>query len=688
MKQKATVFLAVLMCLTVLIAPNVGAQTVTSNAIGQHGGYDYEFWRDSGTGSMVLKDAGTFSCQWSNINNILFRKGKKFDETKTHEQLGNIVIEYAADYNPNGNSYLCIYGWTTDPLVEYYIIESWGSWRPPGASSKGQVTIDGGSYDIYETTRVQEPSIIGTSTFQQYWSVRTSKKTSGTVSVSQHFKTWEKMGMKMGKMYEVATTVEGYQSSGTADVHKNILTIGGSIPDNPIDPIDPVDPGSNMPENPGPNSRDAFSIIEVEEYNAYNSSTMELIGTGDGGEGIGYIESGNSLTFKNIDFGNGASKFTAKVASDVETPTNIEIRLDSATGTRIGSLEVGSTGDWDNYKELSTNISSITGKNNVVLVFTGPVNIDWFTFTKGTGGDTPTPPPGPGANYGDLNGDGYIDSNDYTLLKRYILGISTSIPLDVADLDGDGIVDTNDAVFLRRYVLKIIDKFPAESMSPAPTPTPTPIPKPTVNPNSKLLALTFDDGPDNQLTARILDKLDHYDVPATFFMIGQKINGSTAATVKRVVDSGHEIGNHSWDYDSLNNKSAEQIRRAIEDTNAAILQYSGTTPNFFRPPNLATSNTMFSSIDLVFAGGVTANDWDQSTSAEQRANLILNGVRDGSIILLHDAQPLPHPTAEALDIIIPELKRQGYEFVTLTDLFKLKGVSLTPTGNKMYTSVP
>ena len=81
---------------------------------------------------MTLNSGGTFSCQWSNINNALFRKGKKFNETQTHQQIGNISVTYGCDYQPNGNSYLCVYGWTSDPLVEYYIVDSWGSWRLPG----------------------------------------------------------------------------------------------------------------------------------------------------------------------------------------------------------------------------------------------------------------------------------------------------------------------------------------------------------------------------------------------------------------------------------------------------------------------------------------------------------------------------------------------------------------------------
>ncbi|ANQ52231.2 T9SS type A sorting domain-containing protein [Flammeovirga sp. MY04] len=191
---------------------DVQSQTICNNQIGNQGGYTYEYWKDSGNGCMTLNNGGNFYVSWSNIGNLLARKGKR-------PGVKNQTVTYGANYQPSGNSYLCIYGWTTSPLVEYYIVESWGSWRPPGANAKGSVTTDGGTYDIYETTRVQQPSIQGTKTFQQYWSVRRSKRTSGTVTCANHFNAWASLGMNMGNLYEVSFTVEGYQSSGTCDVY-------------------------------------------------------------------------------------------------------------------------------------------------------------------------------------------------------------------------------------------------------------------------------------------------------------------------------------------------------------------------------------------------------------------------------------------------------------------------------------
>lgn len=155
MKKKfISVLMSALVCTQLFTPVNVSAATTLyDNKTGTEGGYDYELWKDRGNTSMTLTGGGTFECSWSNINNALFRTGRKFDSTKTYQQLGNISVEYGCDYRPNGNSYLCVYGWTVDPLIEYYVVDSWGTWRPPGSTSKGQITVDGGKYDVYETTR-------------------------------------------------------------------------------------------------------------------------------------------------------------------------------------------------------------------------------------------------------------------------------------------------------------------------------------------------------------------------------------------------------------------------------------------------------------------------------------------------------------------------------------------------------
>ncbi len=215
---------------------SVEAQEFNENIIGTADGYGYELWKDKGdTKFFVEPGGGCFSCEWKNINNALFRRGQKFDCTQTYDQLGNISVDYGIDYKPQGNSYMCVYGWTKSPLVEFYIVESWGTWRPPGAPfAIGNVTVDGAVYDIYKTTRVEQPSIDGTQTFDQYWSVRREKpsgegtKREGTISVSKHFDAWKKCGLELGKMYEVALTIEGYQSNGSAVIYKNDLKIEGT----------------------------------------------------------------------------------------------------------------------------------------------------------------------------------------------------------------------------------------------------------------------------------------------------------------------------------------------------------------------------------------------------------------------------------------------------------------------------
>jgi len=191
---------------------------ISGNQTGRQGDYYVEYWKDNGSGTMTLKEGGNFSCEWGQVNTILFRKGIRPGSRYQ-------VVVYTANYQPQGNSYLSIYGWFENPLVEYYIIESWGTWRPPGnVGKKGTVETDGGTYDIYQNSRTG-PSIKGNTTFQQYWSVRQNKRTSGTIFCGNHFKAWEKNGMQIGSFYEVSFNVEAYQSpGGKADVEVLMTT--------------------------------------------------------------------------------------------------------------------------------------------------------------------------------------------------------------------------------------------------------------------------------------------------------------------------------------------------------------------------------------------------------------------------------------------------------------------------------
>jgi endo-1,4-beta-xylanase len=222
MKLKQLNILLSLFLLALFVRYSSAQTTISSNKTGKQGDYYYEYWKDNGTGTMTLGDGGNFSCTWGSVGNILFRKGIR-------PGLKNHIVTYSAiSYKPNGNSYLAIYGWTRSPLVEYYIVESWGSWKPPGSTSKGTVDSDSGTYDIYQMSR-NGANIDGNGPFTQYWSVRKAKKTSGIVTCANHFAAWESKGMKMGSMYEVSLDVEAYQSSGgTADVAMSISTVAGT----------------------------------------------------------------------------------------------------------------------------------------------------------------------------------------------------------------------------------------------------------------------------------------------------------------------------------------------------------------------------------------------------------------------------------------------------------------------------
>lgn len=200
----------------------------------------------------------------------------------------------------------------------------------------------------------------------------------------------------------------------------------------------------------------------------------------------------------------------------------------------------------------------------------------------------------------------------------------------------------------------------------------------------KLIALTFDDGPNTTTTNQVLDLLEAYQAKASFFLIGDNINAESAASVKRAYEMGMEIDNHSRSHSNMSKMTPAELEAEIAYVDEQVTEITGEHTKFFRPPFIDVSQSMYDTIRLPFICGIDCQDYMENVSAQERADHILNGARDGAIVLLHDAAGNDQ-TVEALKIAMPVLAEQGYEFVTLTELFERQGE--TPKKNILYSNV-
>lgn len=212
MKKVCAVAMVILFSIGMLFPSKAMAKTIASNETGWDGLY-YSFWTNGGGNvSMNLNGGGAYQANWRNCGDFTCGKGWKTGSGHT--------ISYWGRYQNSGGGSCGIYGWTTNPLVEYYICDSWNG-VTYNATKVGTVTTDGATYTIYKHQQVNQPSIAGPglATFWQYISVRNNQRVGGTISIQNHFDAWRKCGLNLGTMnYQVLLT-EGWNGSGSSDIH-------------------------------------------------------------------------------------------------------------------------------------------------------------------------------------------------------------------------------------------------------------------------------------------------------------------------------------------------------------------------------------------------------------------------------------------------------------------------------------
>ena len=200
---------------------------------------------------------------------------------------------------------------------------------------------------------------------------------------------------------------------------------------------------------------------------------------------------------------------------------------------------------------------------------------------------------------------------------------------------------------------------------------------------SRYVALTFDDGPSGKYTRALLDGLYDRGVSATFLLCGYRIK-DYPDIARRIFDEGHEIGYHGYTHDPMRNMSRRAIAQELMDTQALLPE--GCRPAFLRPPGGFSSDAVRQVAQArglaILHWSVDPSDWaTQDTGAIEQA--VLKQVQDGDIILLHD---MSHSSVQAALDIVDALLKQDFEFVTVSELARLRGIR--PEAGKTYKKFP
>ncbi|MCR5542072.1 MAG: glycoside hydrolase family 11 protein [Ruminococcus sp.] len=734
--------------------------------VGWSNGYHHEIWQADtpNSSTMTLHDNdGGFSTEWKcgpngSRGNFLARRGLFWDlnNPKTYKDYNPFICDYNCKWSAgaSGNSRICIYGWAQNPLVEYYIIEDWKNWSPAQDSTaqyKGQVTIDGSAYKIYTCAR-NSYTIEGNKNFTQYISIRQNLRTSGTIHVSEHFKAWESMGMKMGNLYEVAFNVEGWESDGSADVTMNMYEDDGSG-------------GTGTGTETGTETGTGTSEpIEGTLYTGtFESGTDYWTGRGaasavsssskayEGSKSL-YV-SGRTSNWNGAELGldstyfkaGNAYSFSAMVNPTESTTVQLSMQYDQSGTTNYTQIakETCTAGKWTKLE--NTNFTIPSGASNVKIYVEAPDSLcDIYVdraicankgytagggSTTGTGSTSATVPSNIKVAYSSQykqmqftwdkvkGADKYgiavylagkwrvqnsnISTNSYVTPKNLTPNMSYKVAI-AARVNGKW--DTAGA--LENYVTVTTR---ANNNIEYHTPSNTnnggnnggnnnegnnggnnTQPQPNgyyVDPSKPMVAISFDDGTAQGYSGqRIIDALYKNGFHATFFYVGNWIGKPDQ--VRDAYSKGMEIANHTTTHPDLTKKSASEIRSEYDNCASKLRSIIGAEPSkLMRLPYLASNwqvqQTLYDvplitcSIDTQDYNGVSA--YQIENTIKNAAN---NGSLNGAIVLCHETYD---NTATAMENVLPWLKSQGYQVVTISEMFAAKGKTLN--GGQIYQKV-
>lgn len=385
--------------------------------------WGFEEWYEAGNNSMSYWDNGTFKASWSGTNDYLARVGFQYNGGIDHSTK-HFAVDYK--YTKSGTAqygYIGVYGWTTNPQVEYYIVDDWYS-QPSETyigEKFGEITVDGATYTIHAFLRVNQPSKTGNSTFLQIFSVRKTARQCGHIDISAHFNKWTEIFTGQKKNLRATSCQQGQACENYTLKFGSITEVmlmneaggnaSGSIDYTYFNMVDNAE-GSTVTSSASTNSSSSTAqsqtavgslpgTIEIEDYQNSDGDFK------NNGTTLGSINPDSWVEYTvNVTY-DGTYDFSVLAAREDEdgAESNLSISID---GTPVGTIDGILTTSWTDFQEFSGTTAKLTkGQHTLRVTFDyGWIDIDKISFTeKQVDKTTPYVPPS-SPSQGNVNSSG------------------------------------------------------------------------------------------------------------------------------------------------------------------------------------------------------------------------------------------------------------------------------------------